>query len=170
MGGRAARGPAATRRVNFLISSSLGRSGFGAGKRVGENATPALYTPTAPYARTGILWRRSGDAISFGRLSRSPGRTGRRGRIMSRLAVQHLTKRFATPQGPLTAIEDVSLAVEEGEFLSIIGPSGCGKSTLFNIVGGLLPAEEGQVLIDGAPVAGGHRDIGMVFQEESTFP
>jgi NitT/TauT family transport system ATP-binding protein len=89
---------------------------------------------------------------------------------MSRLAVQHLTKRFATPQGPLTAIEDVSLAVEEGEFLSIIGPSGCGKSTLFNIVGGLIPAEEGQVLIDGVAIAGGHRDIGMVFQEESTFP
>jgi NitT/TauT family transport system ATP-binding protein len=89
---------------------------------------------------------------------------------MSRLAVRHLTKRFAAPGAVLTAIEDVSLTVEEGEFLSIIGPSGCGKSTLFNIVGGLVAADEGEVLIDGAPVAGFHRDIGMVFQEESTFP
>jgi NitT/TauT family transport system ATP-binding protein len=89
---------------------------------------------------------------------------------MSRLAVRRLTKRFTTPQGPLPALEEVSLAVEEGEFLSIIGPSGCGKSTLFNIVGGLIEADEGEVLIDGTRADRGHRDIGMVFQEESTFP
>jgi NitT/TauT family transport system ATP-binding protein len=89
---------------------------------------------------------------------------------MSRLAVRRLTKRFATPQGPLPALEEVSLAVEEGEFLSIIGPSGCGKSTLFNIVGGLIEADDGEVLIDGTRAENGHRDIGMVFQEESTFP
>ena len=89
---------------------------------------------------------------------------------MSRLAVRRLTKRFATPQGPLPALEEVSLAVEEGEFLSIIGPSGCGKSTLFNILGGLIEADAGEVLVDGARADRGHRDIGMVFQEESTFP
>ena len=89
---------------------------------------------------------------------------------MSRLEIHGLSKRFATPQAPLTALEEVSLAVEQGEFLSIIGPSGCGKSTLFNIVGGLVEADAGTVLVDGARADGGHRDIGMVFQEESTFP
>ncbi|HET9149108.1 MAG TPA: ABC transporter ATP-binding protein [Alphaproteobacteria bacterium] len=68
------------------------------------------------------------------------------------------------------ALDDVSLAIAEGEFVSIIGPSGCGKSTLFGIVGGLIDGYDGAVLVDGAPVRGVHRDIGMVFQEESTFP
>jgi NitT/TauT family transport system ATP-binding protein len=52
----------------------------------------------------------------------------------------------------------------------VIGPSGCGKSTLFNIVGGLLEADAGEVRVDGVPMRGPQRAIGMVFQEESTFP
>jgi NitT/TauT family transport system ATP-binding protein len=62
------------------------------------------------------------------------------------------------------------LDVREGEFVSVIGPSGCGKSTLFNIIGGLIDQFEGTVLIDGRSVDGAHRDVGVVFQEESTFP
>ena len=60
--------------------------------------------------------------------------------------------------------------VAAGEFVSIIGPSGCGKSTVFNIIGGLLGDYEGQVIVDGDVVTGTHPSIGMVFQEESTFP
>jgi NitT/TauT family transport system ATP-binding protein len=71
---------------------------------------------------------------------------------------------------PVTALDGVALTVREGEFVSVIGPSGCGKSTLFGIVGGLIDGYEGRVLLDGRPVNGAHRDIGMVFQEESTFP
>jgi NitT/TauT family transport system ATP-binding protein len=82
------------------------------------------------------------------------------------LAVEALSKRF----GDLTAIESVSFAVKKGEFVALIGPSGCGKSTLFNIIGGLLDDYSGRVLVDGEPIAGAHRAIGMVFQEESTFP
>jgi NitT/TauT family transport system ATP-binding protein len=82
------------------------------------------------------------------------------------LAVEALTKRF----GDLTAIENVSFAVRKGEFVALIGPSGCGKSTLFNIIGGLIGDYSGRVLIDGEPIDGAHRAIGMVFQEESTFP
>ena len=70
----------------------------------------------------------------------------------------------------LTAVEDIALEVPRGRFISVIGPSGCGKSTLFNIIGGLLDGYEGRVLIDGEAVHGTHRDVGMVFQEESTFP
>jgi len=86
------------------------------------------------------------------------------------LVVEGVTKRFPTPDGPLTALDDVSLTVGQGEFLSVIGPSGCGKSTLFGIIGGLIEGYEGRVLVDGAPTDGTHGDIGMVFQEESTFP
>ncbi len=52
----------------------------------------------------------------------------------------------------------------------MIGPSGCGKSTVFNIVGGLISDYQGSVSIDGERLHGPHKSIGMVFQEESTFP
>jgi NitT/TauT family transport system ATP-binding protein len=86
------------------------------------------------------------------------------------LDVHGITKRFVTGDGPITAVDDVSFSVAAGEFVSIIGPSGCGKSTLFNIVGGLLGDYEGEVSVAGEKVAGTHPAIGMVFQEESTFP
>jgi NitT/TauT family transport system ATP-binding protein len=86
------------------------------------------------------------------------------------LDVHAITKRFVTGDGPLTAVDDVSFSVAAGEFVSIIGPSGCGKSTLFNIVGGLVGDYEGDVSVAGERVAGTHPAIGMVFQEESTFP
>ena len=86
------------------------------------------------------------------------------------LVLDRVTKRFATPDGTIAALEDVSFSVKEGEFLALIGPSGCGKSTLFNIVGGLLGEYEGRVLVDGKVITGSHREIGMVFQEESIFP
>jgi NitT/TauT family transport system ATP-binding protein len=71
---------------------------------------------------------------------------------------------------PVVALEDVSLTVGEGEFVAIVGPSGCGKTTLLNIVGGLVDGDDGQVLVEGRALNGVHRGIGMVFQEESTFP
>jgi NitT/TauT family transport system ATP-binding protein len=86
------------------------------------------------------------------------------------LAVENITKRFATPEGTLSALEGVAVDVPKGRFVALIGPSGCGKSTLFNIIGGLLDGYEGRVLIDGHPIDGTHHDVGMVFQEESTFP
>src|SRR5262245_2452210 len=86
------------------------------------------------------------------------------------LVVDNITKRFETPDGVLTAIDNVSLTVAPGEFLGVIGPSGCGKSTLFNIIGGLVDGYDGRVTVAGETVAGPHPSIGMVFQEESTFP
>jgi NitT/TauT family transport system ATP-binding protein len=86
------------------------------------------------------------------------------------LMVKDVTKRFPTPEGAVTAVDDVSLSVRQGEFLAIIGPSGCGKSTLFNIVGGLLGDYEGDVTVAGERITGPHPSVGMVFQEESTFP
>ena len=86
------------------------------------------------------------------------------------LAVDQVTKRFDTGEGPVIAVDDVSFGVAQGEFVSVIGPSGCGKSTLFHIIGGLTEASAGQVTVEGDRVRGPHPAIGMVFQEESTFP
>ena len=86
------------------------------------------------------------------------------------LVVDDVSMRFQTPEGPLTAIDHISLSVRHGEFLSVIGPSGCGKSTLFNVIGGLQSDYEGQVTVGGEAIRGPHPAIGMVFQEESTFP
>jgi NitT/TauT family transport system ATP-binding protein len=86
------------------------------------------------------------------------------------LVVDNIVKRFETPEGVLTAVDDISFEVMPGEFLAVIGPSGCGKSTLFNIMGGLLDGYEGRVSVAGETVRGPHPSIGMIFQEESTFP
>jgi NitT/TauT family transport system ATP-binding protein len=86
------------------------------------------------------------------------------------LVVENIVKRFETQDGVLTAVDDVSFNVVPGEFLSVIGPSGCGKSTLFNVIGGLLDGYDGRVSVAGETVRGPHPSIGMIFQEESTFP
>ena len=86
------------------------------------------------------------------------------------LEVQEIAKRFVHGEETITAVDHVSFAVAQGEVLAIIGPSGCGKSTLFNVIGGLLDEYEGRVVVEGEAVSGPHAAIGMVFQEESTFP
>ncbi len=86
------------------------------------------------------------------------------------LKADNIVVRFETPEGPVVAVDDVSFDVRPGEFLSVIGPSGCGKSTLFNVIGGLLGHTSGEVSVAGETINGPHQSIGMVFQEESTFP
>jgi NitT/TauT family transport system ATP-binding protein len=86
------------------------------------------------------------------------------------LDVERITKHFQTADGVTTAVDGMSFSVAAGEFVSIIGPSGCGKSTVFNIIGGLVGDYEGRVTVAGDTISGTHPAIGMVFQEESTFP
>lgn len=89
------------------------------------------------------------------------------------LVLDSISKTFSQPgeDGPgVAAVSAVSLDVRKGEFVSLVGPSGCGKSTLINIVAGLTDDYEGRVLIDGRPARGRHPEVGMVFQEDSTFP
>src|SRR5450830_1520061 len=86
------------------------------------------------------------------------------------LVVDDIVVRYETAEGPITAVDNVSFKVRPGEFLSVIGPSGCGKSTLFNVIGGLLSHHQGVVSVAGETISGPHKSIGMVFQEESTFP
>jgi NitT/TauT family transport system ATP-binding protein len=86
------------------------------------------------------------------------------------LVVDDIVMRFGSAEDGVTALDNVSFTVAPGEFLAVIGPSGCGKSTLFNIIGGLLGGYDGRVAVAGEKVYGPHASIGMVFQEESTFP
>jgi NitT/TauT family transport system ATP-binding protein len=67
-------------------------------------------------------------------------------------------------------VKEVTLAIAEGEFVSVVGPTGCGKSTLLNIAAGLLRPSAGQVRIRGAPLAGVNRHAGYMFQSEALMP
>ena len=88
---------------------------------------------------------------------------------MARLDLVNVSRRY----GGTLVLDDVSLRVEEGEFLVIVGPSGCGKSTLLRIVAGLVPATSGDVLLDGVRVNDlepRERDVAMVFQNYALYP
>jgi len=91
---------------------------------------------------------------------------------MTKLEIGHLYKRYWREKldREVVALSDISLTVEDGEFLAIVGPSGCGKTSLLNIVAGLLPYEEGTVAIDGKKVQGPGVDRSVVFQHSSLLP
>ena len=89
---------------------------------------------------------------------------------MANLEVDSITKRYGSGENAVLALDDISMTVENGEFVSILGPSGCGKSTLLRIIDGLLKPSEGEIRIDGRPVSGSGQDRGMVFQSFNLFP
>lgn len=84
--------------------------------------------------------------------------------------VVHVSKWFQTKGEPVHALDDISLEVASGEFVSIIGPSGCGKSTLLRIIHGLIPADSGEVRVGGRVVDGPSNRCAMVFQSVNLFP
>ena len=86
------------------------------------------------------------------------------------IIVRGLCKRFSRGGKNVDAIRDFNLEISEGEFIAIVGPSGCGKSTFLHMVGGFEPITEGELLVEGHPVAGPGPDRGMVFQEFALFP
>jgi len=86
------------------------------------------------------------------------------------IRVEDLSIVFDVPSGQVIAVDRVSLAVTQGEFVSIVGPSGCGKSTLLNAMAGLERPFEGQVLIAGEAMLAPRPEIGMVFQQPHLFP
>ncbi len=93
-----------------------------------------------------------------------------RGKEALSLSVRGVSKEYVLPTGPLSVIEDVSFEVAGGEFLALVGPSGCGKSTLLRMIAGLTPPSSGQILYNGAPVAGVNLDCAMVFQSFALLP
>ncbi len=87
------------------------------------------------------------------------------------IELRGVTKRFLTPSGGVyTALRDLNLTVQPGEFCAVVGPTGCGKSTTLALISGLEPASEGEVLVLGKPVHGIAEDIGYVFQTDAVFP
>lgn len=80
------------------------------------------------------------------------------------LEIENLSKVYASNDGPVRALDRVSLQQKRGEFVSIVGPSGCGKSTLLMIAAGLASSSEGQVLVENKLVRAARTDLGIVFQ------
>ncbi len=87
------------------------------------------------------------------------------------IELRGVTKRFLTPSGGIyTALRDLDMAVEPGEFCAVVGPTGCGKSTTLALISGLEPASEGEVEVFGKPINGIADGIGYVFQADAVFP
>lgn len=86
------------------------------------------------------------------------------------LEISAVDMRFTTPKGTFEALKDVNLKITEGEFVSLIGHSGCGKSTVLNLVGGLLQASSGGIILDGREVSEPGPERAIVFQNHSLLP
>ena len=89
-----------------------------------------------------------------------------------KLEAHDITLDYVQPRtgSRLRALDGVGLAIEDGEFVSIVGPSGCGKTTFLSVVDGLVPATAGRILVDGAAVTRPGPDRAVVFQDASLLP
>jgi len=86
------------------------------------------------------------------------------------LTVENLNKKYVSHGSVTSALVDINLRIEEGEFVCLLGPSGCGKSTLLKIIAGLIPATSGRITINGRPVNGPGPERAVVFQDYALFP
>jgi NitT/TauT family transport system ATP-binding protein len=91
-------------------------------------------------------------------------------RGFARIRIEHLGIGYDTPNGRLTAMEDISFNIEGGEILCLVGPSGCGKSSLLNALSGFIAPAEGRIEVDGCELGWTGLRRGVVFQEYALFP
>src|ERR1700684_2564334 len=84
---------------------------------------------------------------------------------MNKIQIENLSKIYASRDGNVTALDNISLAIKPNEFVTLVGPSGCGKSTLLKLIGALIRPSRGILLHDGAPLKSPTHDVGIVFQE-----
>lgn len=90
--------------------------------------------------------------------------------LTSQMELKNVSKEYGQTEEPIPAIQDVSFALNRGEFTCIVGPSGCGKSTLLKMAAGLDKPTSGEIRFCGEPVTGPHPKISMVFQSFALFP
>ena len=88
----------------------------------------------------------------------------------SYLALEGIGVTFPTKKGSFTALQDVDLSIEKGQFVALIGHSGCGKSTLMNIIAGLVKPSRGVVFLDGETIDRPGPDRAVIFQDHSLLP
>lgn len=86
------------------------------------------------------------------------------------LQIKNLKKKFIIDGSDVPVLENINLDIRRGEFVALVGFSGCGKSTLLRILSGLETKDEGEILLDGRPIAGPGLERGMIFQESRLFP
>ncbi|MBM7060533.1 ABC transporter ATP-binding protein [Pseudomonas sp. UL073] len=86
------------------------------------------------------------------------------------LQVRNLSKQYRIDEQRLPVLENIDLQVLPGEFVSIVGASGCGKSSLLRLIVGLESEYDGDILLDGQPIAGTSLERGIVFQDHRLFP
>lgn len=86
---------------------------------------------------------------------------------LANVTASYVNKRTATS---LLALQNITLTINEGEFVAIVGPSGCGKSTLLNLIAGLQAPQSGEIILNGQPIQGPGRDRAMVFQVPALLP
>jgi NitT/TauT family transport system ATP-binding protein len=104
-------------------------------------------------------------------MERSPSTAAKTDTNRLVIQVENVTKAFQTPtHGAMVALENISLNIPYGEFITIVGPSGCGKSTLLKLIAGLTPISAGRILYQGAAVQGLNTKVGYVPQESKLFP
>ena len=90
--------------------------------------------------------------------------------MQTHLDISQVSMSFPTDKGSFKALDQVSLKIKKGEFVSLIGHSGCGKSTVLNLVAGLYDATEGGIVLDGKEVNGPGPERAVVFQNHSLLP
>lgn len=83
------------------------------------------------------------------------------------LRTEHLVGKYQAENGEITAIDDISFTINEGEFVSVVGPSGCGKSTLLSMLAGLTKPTSGEIFIDGNKSVGVSRAVGYMLQRDN---
>lgn len=91
-------------------------------------------------------------------------------RQAGKLVAQNVSVIFEKNKKSFLAVDNVSLTIQEGEFVVIVGPSGCGKTTFMNTFAGLVPPTKGKVYMDGQEITGPSAERGVVFQQFALFP